>query len=178
MQRWSTMLLVVAVLGAGCSTAREAADEAEETGEEVAEEIGIREEDNTLAGRVAHSGDFETLEQLIRQADLVETLQQEGPYTLFAPTDDAFEALPEEQREGMMKSENQEELRALLLSHVVEGRLSGDEVRERRSLETLRGNTLRVQRRGGNLYVGGAQVEETDREAENGVMHAIGRVIR
>lgn len=123
------------------------------------------------------AGRFNTLVAAVQAAGLVETLKGEGPFTVFAPTDDAFAALPEGTLESLLKPENQERLRSILLYHVVPGRVTSSEVVNLSSADTALGRSLSVEGKDGAVYVGGAKVVAADVEASNGVIHVIDRVL-
>jgi uncharacterized surface protein with fasciclin (FAS1) repeats len=136
------------------------------------EEIG-----KDIVDTAIEAGGFETLAAGLRAADLVDTLKGPGPFTVFAPTDEAFAALPEGTLEDLLKPENRERLKAVLLHHVVEGRLTTAGLRRSVKPTTLQGDTLKVKARRGGVRVNGAQVVEADVTATNGVIHAIDAVL-
>ncbi len=122
------------------------------------------------------AGTFETLVAAVQAADLVETLRGEGPFTVFAPTDEAFAALPEGTVERLLQPENIDELRGILLLHVVPGTYFAADVVEAGALETAAGAMIDVQV-GETVAVGGSTVMGTDIRARNGVIHVIDTVI-
>src|SRR6056297_2637138 len=121
--------------------------------------------------------DFNTLVTAITEADLVEALKAEGPFTVFAPTDAAFAALPEGVLDGLL--ENTDELRNVLLYHVVSGKVMAEDVvgLDGEMVETLFGEDVMVKVEDGMVYINDAQVVTTDIEATNGVIHAIDTVL-
>lgn len=133
----------------------------------------------TEAGTIVEvaSGDdrFETLVAAVTAADLVDTLNGEGPFTVFAPTDDAFALIPEADLEALLA--DPEALSAVLLAHVVPGRLTAADVAAASTLTTVGGDTLTVEVVDGAVKVGGSTVIVADVAASNGVIHAIDRVI-
>lgn len=143
----------------------------------------------TAAGAVAASGktivdiaagndDFETLVAAVQAAGLVETLSGDGPFTVFAPTDDAFAALPEGTVETLLQPENKDQLIAVLTYHVVPGKvMSGDLAGKQLSPETVQGQTVAIDATGEAVMVDGATVTAADIEASNGVIHVIDQVI-
>ena len=124
------------------------------------------------------AGDFNTLVAAVQAAGLVETLKGEGPFTVFAPTDDAFAALPEGTVQSLLQPENRDQLVAILTYHVVPGTvMSSDAVGQAVELETVEGGTVAVDGTGGGVTVDGANVVAADIEADNGVIHVIDQVI-
>jgi transforming growth factor-beta-induced protein len=129
----------------------------------------------TITEMVVRSSDFDTLESLVISADLAETLSGKGPYTVFAPTDEAFSKVPAETLEALGK--DPEALRRVLLYHVVDGRYRAARVVRKRSIETLAGPRLKVKATKRAVRVGGARVITPNIKASNGVIHAIDRVL-
>jgi transforming growth factor-beta-induced protein len=121
------------------------------------------------------NGSFTTLAAALEAADLVETLQGEGPFTVFAPTDEAFAKLPEGTIEALLA--DIPALKDILLYHVVEGRLFAADVLASENLETLQGKKAAVELKDEKPYVGGAQIVVTDILASNGVIHVIDTVM-
>lgn len=123
------------------------------------------------------AGEFDTLVSLVQQAGLEETLAEDGPFTVFAPTDAAFEKVPDETLAAL--GADPELLRTVLLYHVVDGRYPARRVVKKRSLKTLAGPRLdvTVKKRKGIVKVGGARVIMPDVRASNGVIHAINQVL-
>lgn len=136
--------------------------------------------DKTTIVDIAAADDrFSTLVSLVKAADLAETLSAEGPYTVFAPTNDAFAALPAEKVEYLQSEDGREDLTSILKAHVVEGRLMADEITEAgldvRSLSDQRIDI--TSEWDGTITVDGATVVKGDIEADNGVIHVIDTVI-
>lgn len=122
--------------------------------------------------------DFNTLVAAVKAAGLVETLQGEGPFTVFAPTDAAFAALPAGTVEDLLKPENKDQLVAVLTYHVVPGKvMSADLAGKALDAETVQGTTVAVDATGDGVTVDGANVVTADVEASNGVIHIIDAVI-
>jgi uncharacterized surface protein with fasciclin (FAS1) repeats len=123
--------------------------------------------------------DFETLVAALSAAGLVETLQGEGPFTVFAPTDAAFEALPEGTVDDLLKPENKEKLVSILTYHVVPGKvMAADAVGlAGQSATSVEGSGIPIEVDGETVKVAGATVTATDIEATNGVIHVIDTVI-
>lgn len=120
------------------------------------------------------AGSFKTLVTAVKAAGLVDALKGEGPFTVFAPTDDAFAKLPEGTVEALVA--NPEKLKSILLYHVVPGKVMAADVMGIESATTLFGQPIAVSTDGG-VMVGGAKVVKTDIEATNGVIHVIDSVI-
>jgi uncharacterized surface protein with fasciclin (FAS1) repeats len=132
------------------------------------------EESNIVQTAVA-AGDFTTLASLLERAGLAETLAGEGPFTVFAPTDEAFEAVPQETLDAL--AEDTDMLRAVLLYHVVEGEARASDVASMRSAETLNGDSVRLRASGDSVRVDAARVVKADVIASNGVIHVIDEVL-
>ena len=123
------------------------------------------------------AGSFSTLVAAVQAAGLVETLKGDGPFTVFAPTDEAFAALPAGTVEDLLKPENRDQLVAVLTYHVVPGKvMSGDLVGQKVSAATVNGDSVEINAFG-DVLVDGAQVVQADIETSNGVIHVIDEVI-
>lgn len=181
-------LSAIAFLGA-CEASTDTADtniETAEPTETVETEAEITPEDSEMMGGgsetvvdVAMSDEsFSTLTQAIEAAGLTDTLAAAGPYTVFAPTNAAFEALPEGTLESLLQPENQETLTQILTYHVIPAEVMAADVTAG-AVETVAGSTLdvMVDDATGDVMVNGANVIETDISASNGVIHAIDEVI-
>jgi uncharacterized surface protein with fasciclin (FAS1) repeats len=128
-----------------------------------------------LVGTAAAAGKFTTLTKLLTKAGLVSALQKPGPYTVFAPTDAAFAKVPKKTLNGLLR--DNAKLKAVLLYHVVAGRVTANKVVALRSAKTLNGKSVRIRVAGMNVFVGGAKVTTPDVMATNGVIHVINRVL-
>ena len=127
----------------------------------------------------AAAGTFKTLASALREADLVNTLRGAGPYTVFAPTDEAFAKLPKAEIESLLK--DKEKLKGILLFHVLPGSYPSSEVNKMRDgdkVKTVSGKEFTVGLKDNVLTVNGAIVSKTDLQASNGVIRAIDTVIR
>jgi uncharacterized surface protein with fasciclin (FAS1) repeats len=123
------------------------------------------------------AGSFQTLAAALQAAGLVETLKTEGPFTVFAPTDEAFRALPQGTVERLLRPENRAELTRILTYHVIPGRVSAADLQGRQVRpETVAGATLQIDARQG-VSVNNARVVQADVAASNGVIHVIDRVL-
>lgn len=123
------------------------------------------------------AGSFTTLAKALTAADLVATLEGAGPFTVFAPTDEAFAKLPAGTLDNLLKPENKDKLRRLLTYHVVAGEVRAADVVKLQSAKAVSGDTIAVKVRDGQVHVDDAVVTKTDIEASNGVIHVIDAVI-
>jgi len=121
-------------------------------------------------------GSFKTLVAAVKAAGLVETLQGKGPFTVFAPTDEAFAKLPAGTVESLLKPENKEKLVAILTYHVVAGKVMAADVKTMKA-KTVNGKELSIKVEGGAVTVDNAKVVKTDVAASNGVIHVIDTVV-
>jgi len=119
---------------------------------------------------------FSTLVAAVEAADLVETLKGEGPFTVFAPTNDAFAALPEGTVEMLLEPENKDQLTAILTYHVVPGKVMSGDLSDGMMATTVQGGDVTIGTEGG-VTVDGANVVDADIEASNGVIHVIDAVV-
>ncbi len=123
------------------------------------------------------AGKFNTLATALKAAGLVEALKAPGPFTVFAPTDDAFARLPAGTLEDLLKPENREKLRSILTYHVVSGKVMSSQAAKLREAKTLNGQKVQIRTRNGKLTVDNATVVQADIESSNGVIHVIDAVI-
>jgi uncharacterized surface protein with fasciclin (FAS1) repeats len=121
------------------------------------------------------AGNFKTLTKLVVKAGLAGTLSSSGPYTVFAPTDAAFSKVPKSTLKALAK--NRAKLRAVLLYHVVAGRVPSSQVVMLKSAKTLNGKSVRIHTAGGKVFVNNAKVTKADINASNGVIHVVNRVL-
>ena len=120
---------------------------------------------------------FTTLVAAVKAAGLVETLKGDGPFTVFAPTDEAFGKLPEGTVETLLKPENKDKLVAVLTYHVVPGKVMAADVVKLKNAKTVQGGEVDIMVDGGKVKVDNANVVKTDIECSNGVIHVIDAVI-
>lgn len=123
------------------------------------------------------AGSFGTLVAAVKAAGLVDTLKGEGPFTVFAPTDDAFAKLPEGTVENLLKPENIDQLKSILTYHVVPGKVMAADAVKLTSADTVNGKAFAISQRDGAVFVDNAKVIQTDIAASNGVIHVIDTVI-
>ncbi len=161
----------------GCSSdAEEAVDTATSAAaSEMASEAPAMEEPGTIVEVAASNEDFETLVAAVTAAGLAETLSGEGPFTVFAPTDEAFEALPEGLLDALLLPENKDALTSILTYHVVSGEVMAADVTAG-DVPTVEGSTIAITTDGG-VKVNEATVTATDVDASNGVIHVIDTVL-
>jgi len=135
----------------------------------------VPQEGGTIVDVAVENGSFETLVQALEAAELVETLSGDGPFTVFAPTDEAFSKLPEGALEDLLN--DRERLTRVLTHHVVDGRVTAEQVMKMSSAETLAGDALPIRVEGESVHVGDATVVQADVMASNGVIHVIDTVL-
>lgn len=123
------------------------------------------------------SGSFQTLTKALQAAGLMDTLKAPGPFTLFAPTDEAFAALPPKTLEDLMKPENKEKLIKVLTYHVVPGTVAAKDVADMKETRTLEGQPLKISHKQNDIRINNAKLLKTDIVANNGVIHAIDKVL-
>jgi len=123
------------------------------------------------------AGSFKTLAKALTAADLVGTLKGAGPFTVFAPTDEAFEKLPAGTLDNLLKPENKAMLVRVLTYHVVPGRVMAADVVKINSAKAVSGDSLHIKATGGNVMVDKARVTKTDIIASNGVIHVIDSIL-
>jgi uncharacterized surface protein with fasciclin (FAS1) repeats len=135
-------------------------------------------ESNDLVDTAVAAGQFKTLAAALEAAGLIDALKGDGPFTVFAPTDEAFAKLPAGTVETLLKPENKEKLKAILLYHVVPGNVTAAQVTKLngRSVKTLQGSSVNVKTSHG-VRVDNAKVTQTDIKASNGVIHVIDTVL-
>lgn len=123
------------------------------------------------------AGSFTTLAKALAAADLVTTLKGAGPFTVFAPTDEAFAKLAPGALDDLLKPENKARLQSILKYHVVPGKVMAADVMKITSAKTVEGRSLAIKSMGGEVTVDGATVTKTDIAASNGVIHVIDTVL-
>jgi uncharacterized surface protein with fasciclin (FAS1) repeats len=123
------------------------------------------------------AGQFKTLAAALKAAGLIETLKGEGPFTVFAPTDEAFAKLPEGTVQELLKPENKDKLTAVLTYHVVPAKATSEQVAGMSSAKTVQGGEVKLKASGGKVMVDNAKVIKADVMASNGVIHVIDTVL-
>ena len=134
-------------------------------------------EEASILGVARAAGSFGTLLAAVDAAGLTRDLMGDGPFTVFAPTDDAFAQLPAGTVESLLEPANRGKLQEILTYHVASGRLYGADLLEARSVRTLAGPSVDVRLTGGRVVAGGAEVVSADIDASNGVVHVIDAVL-
>ena len=130
-----------------------------------------------IVDTAVQTGSFNTLAQALKAADLVDTLKGPGPFTVFAPTDQAFSKLPPGTLEVLLKPENKEQLRSILTYHVVAGRVTAADVVKLTSAKTVNGQEVRISVLKGVVRLNDVRVTKTDIAASNGLIHVVDRVL-
>ena len=133
--------------------------------------------DADIVDTAVAAGSFKTLVAAVKAADLVETLKGKGPFTVFAPTDEAFAKLPAGTVETLLKPENKAKLVAILTYHVVAGDVRAEAVVKLTEAKTVNGKTATIKTADGKVMIDGATVVKTDIVCSNGVIHVIDAVI-
>lgn len=128
-----------------------------------------------IVDTAVEAGSFETLTTALEEAGLADTLKEEGPYTVFAPTDDAFAQLPEGTVSSLLEPENQDKLTDILLYHVVAGEVTSDQIVDG-ELKTVGGKSVYISTDEG-VQVNDANVVKADITADNGVIHVVDHVL-
>ena len=123
------------------------------------------------------AGSFKTLAAALKAAGLIDTLKGKGPFTVFAPTDEAFAKLPAGTVEDLLKPENKAKLTAILTYHVVAGKVMAADVVKLKSAKTVNGKSVQIMVAGGTVMVDNAKVVKTDIGTSNGVIHVIDAVM-
>ena len=135
--------------------------------------------DKDIVDTAVSAGNFKTLVAAVEAAGLVDTLKGDGPFTVLAPTDEAFAKLPEGTVASLLKPENKAKLAAILTYHVIPGKaMAADVVKlDAKTVKTVQGGGIQVSVNGGTVMVNDAQVIKTDIACSNGVIHVIDTVI-
>ena len=133
-------------------------------------------EDKTIVGVAAGAGQFNTLVAAVKAAGLVDTLNGNGPFTVFAPTDEAFAKLPAGTVDNLLKPENKEKLAAILTYHVLSGKVMAADVKTSIP-KTVNGKEVAIRVNADKVTIGAANVVRTDIPASNGVIHVIDTVL-
>jgi uncharacterized surface protein with fasciclin (FAS1) repeats len=155
----------------GAATAEQQAPASEE------QAPSTQESGQDIVGLAQGNADLSTLVTAVSTAELVETLQGTGPFTVFAPTNAAFDALGDDQVQSLLEPENRDQLTSVLTYHVVPGELTASDLSDGQTLDTVAGETLTVEIDGDQVTVGDATVVEPNVEASNGVVHVIDAVL-
>ena len=133
-------------------------------------------EEYDVIERANQAGYFRVFLQALESTGLTKTLKEAGPYTVFAPIDDAFVKMPKAKLEDLFKLENRESLRSLLQSHIVPEKLTSTELKRNDEIKSAKGEDLKIESRAG-LWVNEGQILSADLLASNGVLHGIDAVL-
>ena len=134
-------------------------------------------EHKDIVDTAVEAGSFQTLAKALETAGLVSTLKGQGPFTVFAPTDEAFAKLPDGTVENLLKPENKDKLVAILTYHVVPGKVMASQVAGMDSAKTVNGKSLTITKDDDGVMVDDARVIKTDITCSNGVIHIIDSVV-
>jgi len=168
-------IALAAVCGVGIAIAPAIANSATPTSQMESASLQIAQTPGTIVDVASGNDNFDTLVAAVQAADLVDALSSEGPFTVFAPTDEAFAQLPDGVLDALLEPENQDLLTEVLLYHVVPDEVTSDEL-ESGGLDTLNGG-LAIAVEPDRVIVNNASVIQPDVDASNGVIHAINRVL-
>lgn len=141
--------------------------------------VKIKNDDKTIVDIASKDERFKTLVDLLKTANLVDLLQGEGPFTVFAPVNDAFAKLPKETVAELLKPENKDKLADILKYHVVPGKITSKDIIELngKQLKMSNGKVAKIEVKNGDIYINGAKIIITNIETDNGVIHVIDTVI-
>lgn len=136
-----------------------------------------RAQEKDIVDTAVAAGSFSTLAKALQAGELVATLKGKGPFTVFAPTDEAFAKLPAGTLADLLKPENKAKLQAILTYHVVPGKVMASEVTGLKSARTVNGQSLKIAVKDGGVMIDSAHVVKTDITTSNGVIHVIDTVL-
>ena len=181
MQKKFFSILTISLFAAALTACNNAGEKkpAEDTTATVKEEPAAppAEAPKDIVDIASASADHSTLVAAVQAAGLVETLKGAGPFTVFAPTNAAFNALPAGTVDGLLKPEKKADLTAILTYHVVPGALKAADLKDGQKLKTVQGAELTVSIKDGKVMIDGANVTAADLTASNGVIHVIDAVV-
>lgn len=135
------------------------------------------ESSRNIVDNAATDKELTTFVSLLRTANMVSNLSGTGPYTVFAPSEAGFKALPGSTLEDLMKPENRDKLREILNNHIISGKLAIDDLQDGTILKTAAGQQLKVSKRDGQVMINGAMIEDSDAMSKNGVLHTINKLL-
>jgi len=176
---FSTVVLFSAILISSCNNSgdKKPAEDTTTTTVTTTETTPPVEAAKDIVDIAAGSADHSTLVAAVKAAGLVETLKGAGPFTVFAPTNAAFTALPAGTVDNLLKPENKADLTNVLTYHVVAGALKAADLKDGQKLKTVQGTELTVSIKDGKVMIDGANVTAADLMASNGVIHVIDAVV-
>ena len=143
----------------------------------MAANIFVAAAEKDIVDTAVEAGSFKTLAAALKAADLIETLKGKGPFTVFAPTDEAFAKLPKGTVEELLKPENKAKLAGILTYHVVAGKVEAKDAVKLKSAKTVNGASFKISASDAGVMVDKAKVVKTDIQCSNGVIHVIDSVI-
>lgn len=162
---------------AAAQTARAQTCPSSQANQHTAVRLVAAQQTKDIVDTAASAGSFSTLVAAVKAAELVDVLKGEGPFTVFAPNDEAFAKLPKGTVDDLLKPENKSKLVSILTYHVVPGKVLSGEVAGLKSAKTVNGQTLSVTSKDHNVMIGTAKVVKADIETTNGVIHVIDSVL-
>jgi len=171
----ASILFSLSLMALGCASA----EKEPASGADAADGSAASTAPKDIVDTAVGAGSFKTLVAAVKAAGLVETLKSEGPFTVFAPTDEAFAKLPAGTLEDLLKPENKEKLKAILTYHVVSGKVMAADVAgmNGKTAKTVQGGELKIKVEGADVSIDNAKVVKTDIECTNGVIHVIDTVV-
>ncbi|MEJ8801995.1 fasciclin domain-containing protein [Pontibacter sp. H249] len=176
-----SIFFFAALLMAGCGGNDQTTESTEVTTAETetmaTDENAMEMEKPNIVALASNTPSLSTLVKAVQAADLANTLQGEGPYTVFAPTDEAFAALPAGTLDDLLKPENKQKLVDILTYHVTEGNVMAADLSDGMMVKTLNGKDLNVKMQGDQVMINDATVTMPNVEASNGVVHIVDKVI-
>lgn len=137
----------------------------------------VKSQSKDIVDLAAGNDNLKTLVAAVKAGGLVDVLKSDGPFTVFAPTDQAFAALPEGTLESLLKPENKDQLASILKYHVVAGKVKSSDLSNGQKAATVQGEKVGVSIKNGKVKIDDAQVIMADVEAKNGIVHVIDKVI-
>lgn len=177
MKNFRLFSLAIAAFVASFAIACEQKAETEVVAEPVVEEVVVAEAPTTVVDVAVGSPDHTTLVAAVTAAGLAETLSGTGPFTIFAPTNAAFAALPAGTVDGLLKPESKDALTGILTYHVVAGNVMAADLTDGQIVKTLNGQDLKVSIKDGKVMINGANVTAADLKGSNGVVHVVDAVL-
>lgn len=141
------------------------------------DDVSTKKEKSNIVDLAVSTDFLSTLVAAVKAGDLVETLQGDGPFTVFAPTNEAFNALPEGTLESLLKPENKDKLIAILTYHVVAGEVKSSDLSNGMKAATVQGDNIQVNISESGVKINDANVTSADIMASNGIVHVIDKVI-